>query len=103
MSQLNLQRLNSKWEFVINETNQERVELMMGCEVQSIIYADCVYIDFNGQVIGADDLMTDWEADFGGSEKTSLSGRIIDTLNTNDKISGLWREFFYNEFGTQIN
>lgn len=92
-----LQQLNSKWEFVINETNQEKLDLMKGREAQSLIYANCVYIDNKGQVIAADDLMTDWEADFGGSEKTSLSGRIIDTLNTNDKISKLWKEFFLNE------
>ena len=91
-----LQRLNSKWEFVINESNQEKLELMMGCEVHSLIYADCVYIDREGQVIGSEDRITDWDADFGGSQMT---GRVIDTLNTNDKISKLWEEYFVGEMG----
>ena len=77
-----LQQLNSKWDFVINESNQEKLDLMKGCEVHSLIYADCVYIDREGQVM--DD---------------GQNGRVIDTLNTNDKISKLWEEFFVGEMG----
>jgi len=62
--------------------SQIRLSLMKGCEVQSLIYANCVYINNKGQVM--DD------------------GQVIDTLNTNDKISKIFEEFFFNEFGYNL-
>jgi len=82
-----LQQLNSKWDFVINESNQEKLDLMKGCEVHSLIYANCVYIDGKGQVIDNFDVCL------------REDGNVVDTLNTNNKISALWEEFFIGEMG----
>jgi len=67
----------------ITKINQKRLEVMAGCLVQSLNYADCVYINRQGKV-------------FDGYDGV----RVLDTLNTNSKISKLWKECFYDEFGS---
>jgi len=67
----------------ITKINQKRLEVMSGCVVRSLIYANNVYINRQGKV---------WD----GYEGV----KVLDTLNTNSKISKLWKECFYNEFGT---
>jgi len=67
----------------ITKINQKRLEVMSGCVVRSLIYANNVYINRQGKV---------WD----GYEGV----KVLDTLNTNSKISKLWKECFYDEFGT---
>lgn len=86
-----LQRLNSKWAFFISDANQEKLDLMKGCEVYSLIYANCVYIDNKGRVLDNFDVCL------------GEDGNVVDTLNTNDKISALWEEYFFDEMGYTIH
>ena len=67
----------------ITQENKERLNLLKGCEVQSINYEGCVYIDKNFEVI--------------------FCGEIIDTLDTNEKIQEIWEEFTEQELGSEFD
>lgn len=60
----------------LSKSNQESLELMNGCEVQSLNYEGCVYIRDN---------------------KVFMNGEVVDTLNTNSKVKNLWDEYVWGE------
>lgn len=67
----------------ITQENKERLNLLKGCEVQSMTYENCVYINRKHQVIDA--------------------GEIVDTLDTNEKIEDIWEEFTEQELGSEFD
>lgn len=60
----------------MTEANKLRVDMLNGCEVQSLNYEGCVYIK---------------------NDKVYRNGEVIDTLNTNEKAEELWQEYKENE------
>tara|TARA_E500000318_G_scaffold100562_1_gene103361 strand:+ start:83 stop:340 length:258 start_codon:yes stop_codon:yes gene_type:complete len=80
---MNLNNLNDRWfskmDINITEENKERLALMKGCEVNSIEYENCVYINSKFEVIDG--------------------GEVVDTLDTNKKIDTIWEEFAEQELG----
>ena len=60
----------------MNELNQERLKMLNGCEVQSIKHEGCVAIS---------------------GSKLYRDGEVIETLDSNKKVSYLWRNFIKQE------
>jgi len=65
----------------ISKTNQERLTFLYDCEIESIKYEG---------VVG---LSSDYDDNF----YVIQDGKIIDYLNTNDKISNVWSEYMESE------
>lgn len=80
---MNLNSLNNRWfekmERNITEENKDKLDSLKGCEVISIKYENCVYINSKCQVIDG--------------------GDVVDVLDTNKKIETIWSEYFEQEFG----
>ena len=83
---MNLNDLNNRWfakmekiNSNITDENKERLNLMKGCEINSIQYENCVYVNSKYEVIDG--------------------GEVVDILNTNKKIDTIWGEFSEQELG----
>jgi len=61
---------------VLNELNETRLEMLNGCEVHSIKHEGCVGIK---------------------GDRVYRNGEEIETLNTNKKVSYLWRNYVKQE------
>ncbi len=64
----------------VSSENKERLQLMNGCEVNSLNYEGCVGI--NGSQV--------W-----------LDGEQVDTLDSDEKIQELWAEYVREELGDE--
>ena len=60
----------------MKEINEELLKLLNGCEVLSLKYATCVSIK-------GDEVISD--------------GKVIDTLDTDKKVSKIWKEYMKQE------
>ena len=60
----------------MSETANERIKMVNGCEIFSLNYEGTVYIKKN---------------------EVYLDGEIIDTLNTEKKVSNLWEDYLQAE------
>ena len=60
----------------ISELNTDRVNALEGCEVNSVTYEGYVYVE-SGKV---------WQ-----------EGEVVDTLDTNKKVSYLWDDYLESE------
>ena len=83
---MNLNDLNNRWfakmekiNSNITDENKERLNLMKGCEIHSIEYENCIYVNSKYEVIDG--------------------GEVIDILDTNKKINTIWGEFSEQELG----
>ncbi len=65
----------------ISKNNLDLLDTMNGCEVISTNYETCVLIK---------------------KDHVISEGKVIDTLNTNDKIKALWDEYFEGEGGDYL-
>lgn len=70
----------------ITQENKERLNLLKGCEVHSINYEGCVYIEKQLSMLNE-------------NFNVIFCGEIIDTLDTNEKIEEIWEEFTEQELG----
>ena len=64
----------------IKESNQYTLKMLKGCEINSLNYEGIVYINERNN-----------------SFSVNQDGKIIDYLNTNNKIKNLWKEYRLNE------
>ncbi len=60
----------------MNQESKEILGMLNGCEVQSLNYEGCVSIKKN---------------------KVYRDGKVIDTLNTDEKVSEIWEEYKIGE------
>lgn len=69
----------------ISKTNQERLNFLYACEIESIKYEGVVGISTDYSIINIVIYCV------------IQDGKIIDYLDTNDKISNLWSEYMESE------
>lgn len=60
----------------LSNDTKEKLNLMNGCECQSLTYEGCVGINGN---------------------KVYRSGEVVDTLDTDEKVNDLWDEYVRGE------
>lgn len=65
----------------ISKTNQERLNFLNACEVESLKYEGIVGIS----------------KDYENTYCVIQDGKIIDYLDTNKKINNLWEEYMFTE------
>ena len=69
----------------ISKTNQERINFLNACEVESLKYEGVVGISIDYSLINTINYCV------------VQDGKIIDYLETNEKIENLWEEYMFTE------
>ena len=83
LTKLAITKINSIMK--ISKTNQERLSFLYACEIESIEYEGVVGISKDYSIINIVIYCV------------IQDGKIIDYLDTNDKISNLWSEYMFSE------